>query len=187
MPIRHVTVIHLDGSTRSLPDDGCNKSGEPNQQRAHLIAMLLKTTKVKKVKADGSADGFVMMPGEAGEEPRPLRVNVFRLAEPPKRFPFDQVPDIKNRTALEAADRIFTDNPPMRNGTGGWNLPDEAWLAHSKAWQAHKAWIAKEHETIVAQAQRLKAGEAMESFLLEAVRRKDTKGQPSPRQVGPNG
>lgn len=187
MPIRHLTLVHIDGSTRSMPDDGCNKEGEPNQQRSHLIAMLRKTTKVKKVAADGSAEGFVMMEGADGEEPRPLRVSVFRLKEPPKRFPFEQVADVKARSQLESADRLFSDSEPMRNGSGGWNLPDEAWLAHSKNWQAHKAWQQKEHDSIVAQAQRLKAGEAMESFLLEAVRRKDNKGQQVPRSVASNG
>lgn len=175
-PVRIIKLMHLDGNVRQFRDDGCNQDGKPNQQRAHLIAMLRKKTTVPRLDDALNVQGPVL-----DAEGQPLFVPVFKLAGPPPPFPYSRFPE-KVRNKLEAADRSFDREFPMRTGDGyGWNVADDAWRGHSSVWRSWKKKSADEHSVVVAQAQRQEAGEALERLLVEATKRNQKVVPSAPR------
>jgi hypothetical protein len=105
MAQRKITVVHLvDGGHRHMLDDGCDQRGRSNQMRQHLERMLNK-----QILVDG--------------EP----INVFRLAEPPPKMPYD-MSDKKERQAAAADD--FDRRVLMVDGQ--WRTPSARWLEISK-------------------------------------------------------
>jgi hypothetical protein len=178
-----VKLVHLDGNVRSMRDDGCNQEGRPNQQRAHMLAMLSKRVAIPNIDpkliaeceagrrpfSDIQVDGPVMFDrGEGGKEI--MLVPVFRLAEPPPRFPYERLPE-KVRGSIQAAD-VMTQMAPFRDGeSGAWALPSERWKAHSAAWRAWKKKNGDATRQMLDDAARATAGEALEKLLKIASKR----------------
>lgn len=178
-PVRIVKLMHLDGSVRSMRDDGCNQDGKPNQGRAHLLNMLAKRTTIPnfdKEVLDGvlagkrpHADLDVMGAVKNGDGEIAL-VPVFRLAEPPPRFPFERLPE-RTRGTIQQND-VVDRSPPFRTGEdGAWAMPSPAWLAHSRAWCAWKAKEASSTRAMLEDATRASAGEALEKLMKIASKR----------------
>lgn len=176
-PMRIVKLIHLDGNTRAMRDDGCNQDGRPNQQRAHLLAMLAKRTPIpavdpkvlaeceagKRSFADIQADGILLADRGDGTL-EPVMAPVFRLAEPPPRFPYERLPE-RVRHSVQAAD-IMDRAAPFRDTDGGaWALPSERWKAWSAAWQAMRRKSADATSAMLDDAARTNAGEALEKIM----------------------
>lgn len=176
-PARIVKLLHLDGSVRSMRDDGCNQDGRPNQQRAHLLAMLAKRTPIPNVDpkavieceagrksfADLQADGILLQ--DRGDGVRePVMAPVFRLAEPPPRFPFERLPE-RVRASIQMADTMDR-TQPLRDAEGGaWSLPSERWKGYSAIWRAMQRRATEETGRALDEAARSQAGEALEKIM----------------------
>ena len=185
-PVRIVKLMHLDGSVRSMRDDGCNQEGRPNQQRAHLLAMMAKRTTIpnidpkviveaeagRKSFQDLDVKGAVMIDrGEGRLEP--LLAPVFRLAEPPPRFPFERLPE-KVRMSIQAADQMDQAAPFRDGDSGAWALPSERWRGYSSQWCAWRKKASEATRQMIDDASRQSAGEALEKLMKIATKRGGT-------------
>lgn len=182
-PVRIVKLLHLDGSVRSMRDDGCGQDGRPNQQRAHLLAMLQKRVTIPSIDPKAIAEceagkrpysalqitGAVMVDrGEGRLEP--LLAPVFRLAEPPPRFPYEKLPE-KMRGAIQQAD-VMDQFAPFRDGeSGAWALPSTAWKIYAAAWQAWKKKTGSATRQMLEDAAKNNAGAAIERVFQLAAKR----------------
>ena len=172
-PVRLVKLIKIDGNVHSFRDDGCNREGKPNQQRALLLAAMAKRIPIPNfdpkvldevLAGKRSYEDLTINGPVRNADGEPVFAHVFRLAEPPPRFPYEKIPE-KSREAIRANDMLDRTAPFRSGDDGAWALPSETWKAYSRAWCAMKKKTRAGTESLLAEATRSQAGEAMVKVL----------------------
>lgn len=165
MPQRVIKLVHLiDGGIRSFIDDGCSKSGEPNNARQQLIIALEKLVLEKDENGNNVLD----------EDGIPREINVFRLAEQPPKMPYNLSRD--DEAAIARRDDF--DRKYLKRD-GEWLRPSERWSEQSERFKAKRQDKHDEYGEKTRNAAQQEAG-AVLSKLIELAKQPSANGGNAP-------
>lgn len=163
MPQRVIKLRHLvDGGIRSFIDDGCSKTGEPNNARQQLIIALEKVVYEKDELGQNVVD----------EDGIPVEVNVFRLAEPPPKMPYNLSRD--DEAAIARRDDF--DRKYLKRD-GQWLTASERWSNVSERFKKERQAKQDEQDEKTKQAAQQEAGQILGKLLAQGQKASSSSGQ----------